>query len=126
VSEYSAAVLAHFREPRGAGRLPEGSPGTACGEARDDEGGQRVRLYLRIGPGERIERARFQAFGCPIAIAVASAAVVRFEGATLAEALALRADELARELALTPEQARLAELPLAALRAGLAYLRPRS
>ena len=125
MSEYSAAVLDHFRSPRGAGRLPEGSPDTACGEARDEEGGQRVRLHLRVGPDERIERARFQAFGCPIAIAVASAAVARFEGATITEALALRADEIARELALTPDQARLAELPLAALRDGLAYLRPR-
>jgi len=125
VSEYSAAVLDHFRAPRGAGRLPEEVPDTVRGEARDEEGGQRVRLHLRV-VDQRIERARFQAFGCPIAIAVASAAVARFEGATVADALALRADELARELALTPEQARLAELPLAALRDGLAYLRARS
>ena len=126
MSEYSAEVLEHFRSPRGAGRLPEGEAGTIRGEARDAEGGQRVRLHLRIGPRERIERARFQAFGCPIAIAVASAAVARLEGASIAEALCLRADELARELALSPEQAHLAELPLQALRDGLAYLRPRS
>ena len=42
------------------------------------------------------------------------------------EALALRADTLARELALTPEQAPLAELPLRALRDALAYLAPRA
>lgn len=125
MSEYSAEVLAHFRAPHGAGRLPEGARDAISGEARDADGGQRVRLHLCVGADERIERARFQAFGCPIAIAVASAAVARFEGATVAEALALRADELARELALTPEQAHLAELPLAALRDGLAYLRSR-
>ncbi len=125
MSAYSAEVLEHFRNPRGAGRLPEAEPGTTCGEARDDEGGQRVRLHLRIGAHERIEQARFQAFGCPIAIAAASVAVARLEGASVAEALRLRADEIARELALTPEQARLAELPLRALRAGLAYLRAR-
>jgi NifU-like protein involved in Fe-S cluster formation len=43
---------------------------------------------LRIDPSGRIERARFQAFGCLIAIAVASAAVARLEGASIAEALA--------------------------------------
>ena len=126
MSEYSKEVLEHFRSPRGAGRLPEGEPGTICGEARDVEGGQRVRLHLQIGSSERIERARFQAFGCPIAIAAASATVARLEGASISEALELRADELARELALTPEQARLAELPLRALRDGLAYLRARA
>ena len=126
MSEFSAAVLAHFRNPRGAGRLPEDQPGTVCGEARDAEGGQRVRLFLRIGAGDRIERARFQAFGCPIAIAAASAAVARFEGSSVSDALALRADDLARELALEPEQSRLAALPLQALRDGLAYLRARA
>jgi len=126
VSEYSAEVLAHFRCPRGAGRLPDGAPGTVSGDARDADGGQRVRLHLQVGADQRIARARFQAFGCPIAIAVASAAVARLEGASIAEALCLRADELARELALSPEQAHLAELPLQALRDGLAYLRARS
>jgi len=126
VSAYSAEVLEHFRNPHGAGSLPEGESGALCGEARDDEGGQRVRLHLRIGANQRIERVRFQAFGCPIAIAAASAAVARLEGASVAEALGLRAAELAAELALTPEQAHLAELPLRALRDGLAYLRPRS
>jgi NifU-like protein involved in Fe-S cluster formation len=125
VSAYSAEVLAHFRNPYGAGRLPEDEAGNHSGEARDGEGGQRVRLHLCVGADGRIERARFQAFGCPIAIASASAAVARLEGASVADALALRADELARELALTPEQARLAELPLRALRDALAYLRPR-
>jgi NifU-like protein involved in Fe-S cluster formation len=133
VSAYSPEVLAHFRNPIGAGRLAGESArghagagsGTATGEARDDAGGQRVRLHLRLGADRRIERARFQAFGCPVAIAAASAAVARLEGASLAEALELRADVLARELALTPEQAPLAELPLRALRDALAYLAPR-
>jgi NifU-like protein involved in Fe-S cluster formation len=84
-----------------------------------------VRLFLHVGADHRIARARFQAFGCPIAIAAASAAGARIEGARVSDALALRADELARELALALEQARLAELPLRALRDALAYLRPR-
>jgi len=125
VSAYSPEVLAHFRSPTGAGRLSGDGGGRVTGEARDDEGGQLVRLHLEVGANERIARARFQAFGCPVAIAAASAAVARLEGASLADALALRADTLARELALTPEQGRLAELPLRALRDALAYLAPR-
>lgn len=125
MSAYSAAVLDHFRNPRGAGRLELDAPGTVRGEARSADGGERVRLFLRIADGERIECARFQAFGCPVAIAASSAAVARFEGASVREALALGADELARELALTVEQSELADLPLQALRDGLAYLRAR-
>lgn len=123
MTPYSAAVLDHFRNPRGAGRLPRNTPGTVSGEARDADGGQRVRLHLCVDARGRISRACFQAFGCPIAIATASAVVARLEGSTVADALELSADELVRELALTPEQARLAELPLLALRDGLAQLR---
>lgn len=123
MTQYSAAVLEHFRNPRGPGRLPAGAPGTVSGEARHDDGGQRVRLHLCVDGAGRITRARFQAFGCPIAIAVASAAVARIEGASVEAALRLGADEIAIELALLPEQLPLAELPLAALRRALAYLR---
>lgn len=123
MTEYSEAVLEHFRNPRGPGRLPAGAPGAVSGEARRDDGGQRVRLHLCVDDTGRITRARFQAFGCPITIAVASAAVARIEGASVEAALRLGADEIARELALRPEQRPLAELPLAALRCALAYLR---
>lgn len=123
MSEYSAAVLEHFRNPRGPGRLPAGAPGAVSGEARHDDGGQRVRLHLCVDASGRITRARFQAFGCPIAIAAASAAVARIEGAGVEAALRLRAEEIADELALLPEQRPLAELPLAALRRALAYPR---
>jgi NifU-like protein involved in Fe-S cluster formation len=126
LSEYSEAVLAHFRNPHGAGRLPTDDVRCVRGEARDADGGQRVRIFVSIGADARIERARFQAFGCPIAIAAASVAVSHFEGATVDEALSLDAATLARELALTDAQAALAALPLRALRDGLAYLRPRA
>jgi len=120
-------VLAHFRAPVGAGRLAAGSPGVASAEARDPDGGQRVRLHLRLSRDDRLEDVRFQAFGCPVTIAVASAAVERLVGRSRAQALALAPQTLANALALEPEQARLAELPVRALREALAYLAsPRS
>jgi len=127
VSEYSAAVLAHFSEPVGAGRLPAAPGETACGEAQDAAGGQRVRVHVRLGAGARLEDVRFQAFGCPVTIAVASAAVERVTGKDRDAALALEPGALACALELTPDQARLAELPVRALRLALAYLaRPMS
>jgi len=125
VSDYSEPVLAHFRDPVGAGRLPPGDTGVASAEARDPDGGQRVRMHVRLSAERRLEDVRFQAFGCPVTIAVASAAVERTVGRTSDEALALEPAALARTLALTPEQARLAELPVRALREALAYLAAR-
>jgi adenylylsulfate kinase len=125
VSDYSEPVLAHFRDPVGAGRLPNGEPDVASAEARDPEGGQRVRMHVRLGAGRRLADVRFQAFGCPVTIAVASAAVERTLDRTADEALALEPAALARTLALTREQARLAELPVRALRGALAYLAAR-
>ncbi|MFI5314675.1 MAG: adenylyl-sulfate kinase [Myxococcota bacterium] len=122
MSEYPAAVLAHFRNPVGAGRLAPDAARVAAAEARDPAGGQRVRMHVRLGPGERLEDVRFQAFGCPVTIAVASAAVERVVGRGRAAALALTAPSLADALELSPEQARLAELPIRALRLALAYL----
>jgi NifU-like protein involved in Fe-S cluster formation len=121
VSAYGPAVLAHFNDPIGAGRLEPGD-GVASGEARDPDGGQRVRLHVRVDPSGRLADVRFQAFGCPVTIAVASAAVERLRGRPREAALALDAPELARALELDPEQAPLAELPVRALRAALAYL----
>ena len=118
-------MLAHFRAPVGAGRLAAGAPGVASAEARDPEGGQRVRLHLRLSADGRLEDVRFQAFGCPVTIAVASAAVERLRGRSRDQALALAPEALAGALALAPEQARLAELPLRALREALAYLAAR-
>ena len=126
MSAYPPAVLAHFRDPIGAGRLDPDAGRVASGEARDPDGGQRVRLHVRVGPDGRLDDVRFQAFGCPVTIAVASAAVERLVGRSRETALALGAAELARALELGPEQARLAELPVRALRAALAYLAPPS
>jgi adenylylsulfate kinase len=125
VSDYSAEVLAHFRAPVGAGRLTPRGARVACAEARHPDGEQRVRMHVRLASDSRLEDVRFQAFGCPVTIAVASAAVERTVGRTLAEARALQPDALARALALSADQAPLAALPIRALREALAYLAAR-
>jgi adenylylsulfate kinase len=121
VSAYPPRVLEHFRAARGAGRLPEGAPGVASAEARDPAGGERVRIHVRL-EGERLADARFQAFGCPITIALASAAVERVTGGARDTALALAPETLLADLELDATHARLAALPVQALRAALAYL----
>ena len=125
MSDYPDAVLAHFRNPVGAGRLAPDGANVAAAEARDPDGGQRVRIHVRLSSDARLVDVRFQAFGCPVTIAVASAAVERTVGRARDAALELSPGSLARALDLSSEQARLAELPIRALRLALAYLAAR-
>jgi adenylylsulfate kinase len=125
VSEYPAQVLAHFRNPVGAGRLGADDPNVASADARDPDGGQRVRMHVRLAADARLADVRFQAFGCPVTIAVASAAVERVVGRAREEALALTEESLVDALALSGDQVRLAALPIRALRRALAYLAAR-
>ena len=116
---FSPAVLAHLRQPRLGGRWPAEQPGVRTGEAGAEEQGIWIRLQLRTGASAQVEEARFQAFGCPVAIACASWLAERAQGAPLAALGSTSAQELCAALELTPDQAPTAELALGALRAAL-------
>src|SRR3546814_2211579 len=68
VHAYATPIWQRFREPRHAGRLTAG-PSVFTAEA----GSAAVRASLRLQvkmDGPRVGQARFQAYGCPSAIAV--------------------------------------------------------
>ena len=65
---YGATVLDHFQNPRNAGTLPDAD---LVGEAGNPVCGDRMRLYLKLSGG-RVSEARFQTFGCSVAIAASS------------------------------------------------------
>src|ERR1700722_17834153 len=93
-----------------------GTVGTAdCGEM--------LRLWVKFKEenGKKvIDRATFQSFGCETAIAVASLAMELIRGKTAGEALALKTEELAGELApLPPMKIHCAQLVEGALRSAL-------
>lgn len=69
-SSLSEALLERFRDTRRAGRIDDPD---ARGEAVSVVCGDRVELTLRLASG-RVADARFQAQGCAVAIASASAA----------------------------------------------------
>ena len=83
--DFSPAVLDHFQNPRNAGTLPDAD---LVGEAGNPVCGDRMRLYLKVENG-RVVAARFQTFGCSVAIAASSMLTVLLQGKTLAEAAAL-------------------------------------
>jgi NifU-like protein involved in Fe-S cluster formation len=78
---YGPAVLDHFQNPRNSGVLQHPD---LVGEAGNPVCGDRMRLYLRIVKG-RVAEARFQTFGCSVAIAASSVLTELVMGKSLAE-----------------------------------------
>lgn len=99
---YSDKLADHALSPRNAGRLADAN---AVGEAGTLVFGDAVRLMLRVDRrSETITAARFQAFGGPVAIAVASILTELVTGRTLDAALAITADEVAEALGGLPRE----------------------
>lgn len=92
--EYSPLVIEHFRQPRNLGDLPDAD---AVADVENPACGDRTRLAIKVLDG-RIAAARFRAEGCPAAIAASSMTTELIVGRTLAEAAALRDEDVAAAL----------------------------
>ena len=116
---FSAALLAHFKNPCNAGEMTSPS---VIGEA--DLGGRapRMKLYLRVEEG-RIRNASFQAFGCGVMIAAASALVQVLQDTRLEDCRGLDAEYIVTVLGGVPEdKAFCASIVVAALEDALLRL----
>ena len=82
---YSDSFKDHLANPRNGGELPNAN---AIAEETNPVCGDRMRLSLRID-NDRIEAARFLAYGCPPTLACGSALAEMLEGLTVDEALRL-------------------------------------
>jgi len=88
---YSAIFKDHLAHPRNAGELPEAN---AIAEESNPVCGDRLRLSLVIHD-DRVEAARFLAYGCPPTLVCGSVLTELITGKTIAEAQNLtRADLL--------------------------------
>ena len=96
---YGEIVKDHFQNPRNAGTLPDAD---LIGEAGNPECGDRMRLYLKLD-GDRVAHARFQTFGCSVAIAASSVLTELVVGRTLDDLALLKDDEVASALGGLPE-----------------------
>ena len=86
----TSTVMEHFGQPRNQGGLEDYD----CeGLASVRSHGPFMRIYLRLD-GEVITVARFQTFGCGIAIACGSFLTETITGRTIAECRAISASEL--------------------------------
>ena len=88
---YSAQFKDHLAHPRNAGELPDA---TAVADEKNPVCGDRLRLSLII-KNDRIETARYLAYGCPPTLVCGSVLTELIVGKTTAEAKQLtRADLL--------------------------------
>jgi NifU-like protein involved in Fe-S cluster formation len=87
---YSDVFKDHLANPRNAGELTDGN---AFAEETNPVCGDRLSLTLRI-KDERIEAARFLAYGCPATLACGSALTEMIEGMEIEAAVKLGRQEL--------------------------------
>jgi nitrogen fixation NifU-like protein len=114
---YSPQVWAHFQQPHGSGRPARSD--FLSGRSGALKRGALVELWLRV-EGERIEEARFEAFGCPATVAAASWLCQWLPGRTLAQALALDGLTIAQALEIDAARRGVALVVEDALKAALA------
>ena len=77
--EYSSEVVRRCDAPRRAGELPRAMGGLLSGQAEDRALQVWVRFDLQVQNGV-IQTVRFEAFGCPHAVAAADLTAERLEG----------------------------------------------
>lgn len=83
VSEYSAKVMDHFKNPRNVGEIENASGVGTVGNAKC---GDIMRIYLDI-QDNIVKDAKFKTFGCGAAVATSSMATELVIGKTVEEAL---------------------------------------
>jgi nitrogen fixation protein NifU and related proteins len=113
---YSAQLLDHFQNPRNAGDVA-GADATA--EIENPVCGDRLRLSLKTHDGQ-IAEIRFKAKGCVPSMACGSALTELIQGKTIADARALKREELTAAVGGLPQAStHAAQLALEALSAAL-------
>jgi nitrogen fixation protein NifU and related proteins len=114
---YSTAFKEHLENPRNAGELREAN---AVAEETNPVCGDRMRLFLRI-ENNRIEGARFLAYGCPPTLVCGSILTELITGKTVAEAMQLTRKDLVDAVGSLPSRKQhAAALAIETLRAAIA------
>jgi len=98
---YSAAVIDHYENPRNVGKFEiDDTVGTgmvgapACGDV--------MKLQIKVDENGIIRDARFKTYGCGSAIASSSLVTEWVKGMHIDDAIKLKNNQIAEELALPP------------------------
>jgi nitrogen fixation NifU-like protein len=116
---YSATFKDHLAHPRNAGELPEA---TAVAEESNPVCGDRLRLSLVVH-NQKIEAARYLAYGCPPTLVCGSVLTELIIGRTISEAKNLTRAELLNAVGGLPSRKHhAAALAIEALNAAVSQL----
>ncbi len=118
---YSGKFKEHLAHPRNAGELPDAN---AVADETNPICGDRLRLSL-IVEGDRIEAARYLAYGCPPTLVCGSILTELLTGKTIEQARQLtRADLLNAVGGLPSRKHHAAALAIETLNSALSHLEP--
>jgi nitrogen fixation NifU-like protein len=95
---YSPELLDHFEHPRNSGELVGA---TSCHRLENPACGDVLELAIKI-VGDRVEDLRFRAKGCVPAMACASAVTELAKGKSIAEAVAVKREDVVRAVGSLP------------------------
>ena len=116
---YSEKVLDHYEHPRNVGNFDTTDPSIGTGMVGAPACGDVMRLQIKVNDAGVIEDARFKTYGCGSAIASSSLLTEWVKGKTLAEALEIKNQQIADELALPPVKVHCSVLAEDAIKAAI-------
>ncbi len=100
---YSDKVVDHYENPRNVGSFDKGDATVGTGMVGAPACGDVMKLQIKVDPATgRIQDARFKTYGCGSAIASSSLVTEWVKGKSLDEALTIKNNQIAQELALPP------------------------
>lgn len=99
---YSEKLMDHYENPRNVGAFDKEDPDVGTGMVGAPACGDVMKLQIRVNDAGIIDDAKFKTFGCGSAIASSSLVTEWIKGKTIDQALTIRNQEIADELALPP------------------------
>ncbi|WP_067067082.1 Fe-S cluster assembly scaffold IscU [Roseateles chitosanitabidus] len=100
---YSDKVIDHYENPRNVGGFDKGDESVGTGMVGAPACGDVMKLQIKVNPATGlIEDAKFKTYGCGSAIASSSLVTEWVKGKTLDQALSIKNNQIAEELALPP------------------------
>ena len=116
---YSDKVMDHYENPRNVGAFDKGDDSVGTGMVGAPACGDVMKLQIKVGENGVIEDAKFKTYGCGSAIASSSLLTEWVKGKTLAEALEIKNQQIADELALPPVKVHCSVLAEDAIKAAI-------
>ena len=123
---YSDKVIDHYENPRNVGGFEAGDSAVGTGMVGAPACGDVMKLQIRVNPDTGvIEDAKFKTYGCGSAIASSSLVTEWIKGKTLDQALEIKNNAIAEELALPPVKIHCSILAEDAIKAAVSDYRSR-